>query len=274
MGDCQPCAWFWKQRGCQNGQDCSYCHLCPEGELKSRKKTKQANMRMGIATTPKAAAASPQPGDSSEDGLRTRGAFFQEPAQGNEDSEPESTTAASGSEADENVRSVGSSVDSGLASPERNTLSSDMAAENKDLALPPGAKSREGVVVPIPPGLQPPPETPSHGSILHGTGNCQPCAWFWKGNSCQNGKDCGFCHLCPEGELKTRKKTKQAMMRSGLATPTPTAGEADGLGEHLTPQENRFWMAETMPSLSSATPKATADSGPEAIQVLNLMSLI
>jgi hypothetical protein len=65
----------------------------------------------------------------------------------------------------------------------------------------------------------PPPETPSHGSTLHNTGTCQPCAWFWKPNGCSNGLSCGYCHLCPESELKARKKAKQTQMRLGLATP-------------------------------------------------------
>jgi hypothetical protein len=52
-GKCRPCAWFWKAQGCQSEQDCSYCHLCPEGELKSRKKLKVAAMRMGALTPAK-----------------------------------------------------------------------------------------------------------------------------------------------------------------------------------------------------------------------------
>jgi hypothetical protein len=58
---------------------------------------------------------------------------------------------------------------------------------------------------------------PSVGSALHGTGRCQPCAWFWKaGRGCQDGAKCDHCHLCPEGELKFRKKAKVAAMRMGL----------------------------------------------------------
>jgi hypothetical protein len=57
----------------------------------------------------------------------------------------------------------------------------------------------------------------SVGSALHGTGKCQPCAWFWKaGRGCQDGAKCDHCHLCPEGELKARKKAKVAAMRMGL----------------------------------------------------------
>mmetsp|Transcript_48753 Transcript_48753/g.136399 ORF Transcript_48753/g.136399 Transcript_48753/m.136399 type:complete len:322 (-) Transcript_48753:258-1223(-) len=54
----------------------------------------------------------------------------------------------------------------------------------------------------------------SKGSALHGTGKCQPCAWFWKaGRGCQIGAACGYCHLCPEGEIKARKKAKLAAIR-------------------------------------------------------------
>jgi hypothetical protein len=54
----------------------------------------------------------------------------------------------------------------------------------------------------------------SKGSALHGTGQCQPCAWFWKpGRGCQSGETCGYCHLCPEGELKSRKKAKVRELR-------------------------------------------------------------
>jgi len=71
----------------------------------------------------------------------------------------------------------------------------------------------------IPPGLDPPIGTPSHGSVLHKTGNCQPCGWYWKPGGCQNGKACTRCHFCPDGELKARKKTKHTMMKLGLVTP-------------------------------------------------------
>lgn len=73
----------------------------------------------------------------------------------------------------------------------------------------------------FPPGLSPPAGSPSHGSLLHGGGHCRPCAWFWKAGGCLNGEDCAHCHLCPEGEIKARKKAKQNMMQLGLATPTP-----------------------------------------------------
>jgi len=70
-----------------------------------------------------------------------------------------------------------------------------------------------------PPGLQLPAGTPNHGSLLHETGNCKPCAWFWKPGGCQKQQDCTHCHLCLEGEVKVRKNAKLTMMRLGLATP-------------------------------------------------------
>jgi hypothetical protein len=56
-GNCKPCAWFWKPSGCQNSQECRYCHICNESELKARKKTKHAAMRLGLVT-PKMTQAS------------------------------------------------------------------------------------------------------------------------------------------------------------------------------------------------------------------------
>jgi len=54
---------------------------------------------------------------------------------------------------------------------------------------------------------------PSLGSVEHASGNCRPCAWFWKRQGCRNGADCRHCHLCPESELKQRKKEKIQALR-------------------------------------------------------------
>lgn len=58
LGQCKPCAWFWKPQGCHNEQNCQHCHLCPEGELKERKKAKRQNRAVGGR------------GNSSDDGRR------------------------------------------------------------------------------------------------------------------------------------------------------------------------------------------------------------
>jgi len=51
--------------------------------------------------------------------------------------------------------------------------------------------------------------TQSKGSALHGTGSCKPCAWYWKSQGCKNAENCQHCHMCPEGEMKARKKHKR-----------------------------------------------------------------
>lgn len=62
--------------------------------------------------------------------------------------------------------------------------------------------------------------SPSVGSQSHGTlgpdGHpvCQPCAWFYKDTGCHNKASCRYCHLCPQGELKNRKKLKIARLRN------------------------------------------------------------
>lgn len=58
---------------------------------------------------------------------------------------------------------------------------------------------------------------PSAGAILHGTGRCKPCAWFWKPGSCNWGVECGHCHMCPEGELRNRKKARVAQLKAEKA---------------------------------------------------------
>jgi len=56
----------------------------------------------------------------------------------------------------------------------------------------------------------------SIGSADHESGTCKPCAFLWKDlkkPGCQNGSDCVFCHLCPPGEVKKRKKQKMFMRK-------------------------------------------------------------
>lgn len=54
----------------------------------------------------------------------------------------------------------------------------------------------------------------SAGSIGHEFGMCKPCAFLWKESGCEKGQDCPFCHLCPAGEVKRRKKEKLAFRKA------------------------------------------------------------
>lgn len=53
----------------------------------------------------------------------------------------------------------------------------------------------------------------SAGSAEHAAGTCKPCAFLWKPEGCQKGPSCEFCHLCPIGEVKRRKKEKLALRK-------------------------------------------------------------
>jgi hypothetical protein len=51
------------------------------------------------------------------------------------------------------------------------------------------------------------------GSVNHGQGICKPCAFFHREEGCTSGADCEYCHLCPPGEIKRRKKKKQTLKK-------------------------------------------------------------
>mmetsp|Transcript_17820 Transcript_17820/g.41545 ORF Transcript_17820/g.41545 Transcript_17820/m.41545 type:complete len:325 (+) Transcript_17820:114-1088(+) len=47
-GSCKPCAWYYKSaQGCQNGEECLHCHLCPLGEIRRRRKRTMPKKRYG-----------------------------------------------------------------------------------------------------------------------------------------------------------------------------------------------------------------------------------
>jgi len=105
---------------------------------------------------------------------------------------------------------------------------------------------------------------PSPGSTLHGTGKCSPCAWHWKPTGCVNAQDCPFCHLCPDGELKTRKKAKLAARRANLAT-TPTAAS---------PGTSKSPSTTKRGPLAATTPKSPGSGKRGTPRVLELSSLL
>lgn len=50
---------------------------------------------------------------------------------------------------------------------------------------------------------------------MHRHGQCKPCNYFWyKEDGCRQGANCTFCHLCPKGEIKKRKKDKIRQLRT------------------------------------------------------------
>jgi len=210
-GHCRPCAWFWKPSGCLNGLDCTRCHLCPAGEIKARKKAKQTVMQLGLATPHffNSSAAAPQPLGFS---LDPEDLVSLSPAPEMPSTIPP-LPGSSAAAAQNRGRSFSSDQDSttgagSSSEPEATTSSSEhgeIPAVSKASAK--AKNCQEG--------------PPAGKGDLHSAGRCRPCAWFWKPIGCQSEQDCKYCHLCPEGEIKNRKKSKAMMLRMGLdATPT------------------------------------------------------
>lgn len=53
---------------------------------------------------------------------------------------------------------------------------------------------------------------------LHLTKECTPCNYFYyKADGCRQGVECQFCHLCPKGEIKKRKKERVKMLKAQSA---------------------------------------------------------
>mmetsp|Transcript_121019 Transcript_121019/g.353635 ORF Transcript_121019/g.353635 Transcript_121019/m.353635 type:complete len:191 (-) Transcript_121019:141-713(-) len=48
----------------------------------------------------------------------------------------------------------------------------------------------------------------------HDTGECRPCAFYWRTPGCIKGAQCDFCHRCPRGEFIARRKQKIARLRA------------------------------------------------------------
>lgn len=191
-GFCRPCAWFWKPKGCDNGMDCRHCHLCPQEEIKNRRKAKQ--MMQNDPGSPMMWGGTSWTPLSAIDSMMTQTPASMFP--GREFSDPTvltpldlGTSPMQSSNFDAQWDPFGAPSP---VSPESPKLAIDLAS-----CLP----------------------VPSAGSALHGTGKCKPCAWFHKAAGCSNGDSCAHCHLCPEDEIRNRKKAKEAALRAGALEP-------------------------------------------------------
>jgi len=84
------------------------------------------------------------------------------------------------------------------------------------------------------------PSLPSVGSALHCSGQCRPCAWYWKPQSCQWGSECRHCHLCPIGELRRRKKEMQTRGKESKRAAKASAAELKGDAAACSENEGLF----------------------------------
>jgi len=44
-GNCQPCGFVWKQRGCSKGEMCTFCHLCGRQDFKRFERRKASSAK-------------------------------------------------------------------------------------------------------------------------------------------------------------------------------------------------------------------------------------
>jgi len=49
---CRPCIWFRREVGCSKGFKCRYCHVCPAGEIRGRKREKLRQHRADMQPSP------------------------------------------------------------------------------------------------------------------------------------------------------------------------------------------------------------------------------
>eukprot|EP00930_Biecheleria_cincta_P019884 TRINITY_DN15077_c0_g1_i1.p1 TRINITY_DN15077_c0_g1~~TRINITY_DN15077_c0_g1_i1.p1 ORF type:complete len:171 (+),score=31.06 TRINITY_DN15077_c0_g1_i1:55-513(+) len=49
---------------------------------------------------------------------------------------------------------------------------------------------------------------------IHDAGLCKPCVYLEKAITCRWGDSCDFCHFCPPGEIRRRKKQKKTRIKT------------------------------------------------------------
>lgn len=176
-GLCKPCSWFWKPEGCHNGRECQHCHVCPKNEVKTRKKLKAKSCKEARASTA---------GHNPPLGLEPPTSELLSPAW----CLPAVVTQQDVLEISQGPL-LKASESHGESTATASVVSSESEGE-RDVAVAPDRLSVTSV-----------------GSALHLSGRCKPCSWYWKASGCANGEDCLHCHMCPEDEIKRRKKTQK-----------------------------------------------------------------
>lgn len=252
-GSCRPCAWNWKPHGCRSGENCLYCHLCPDGIHQTVKKAKLAILRQGKLSEQ-------QPSVECGIGLpSSRPPRLEQVAYIECDPASSSSVSAGSDEMVKNAVHVaqnGAEVEAATGpvkvSVKNTFIQFDVPSMLQNSSEPPlrsapgdffqrffQTKTLEESVQVLPPIATHAEEInrliPTHamyssvvdtertfnGVQAHDLGKCTPCAYFWyKKDGCRKGDDCQFCHLCQKGEIKRRKKDRiQQLKASGAYMP-------------------------------------------------------
>lgn len=228
QGQCRPCAWFWKLDGCKNGADCHHCHLCPEDEIRNRRRAKALTFLHSslppdasqLSLSESRAQLKPESKSPSPDRSAGCGKFLALPSIGSElhDSGQCRPCAwlykADGCRNGSQCCHCHSCPKGEMKVRKKEKLTAILRRDfvNSEANLE-GTLCHEGSC------LEPLDTAdllaasatlamPSRGALLHGTGSCKPCGWFWKEQGCKNGRDCNHCHACPKEAIRARKHAK------------------------------------------------------------------
>jgi len=226
-GRCRPCAWFWKPQGCANGHECFHCHFCPAGEIRDRKKVKLAMMRVaGGATAPSEQEFAKS--DASDIPVTVSVPLSIVPG-----TPPTCFSSPRRVGFDAQMAEVADDTRKVVETEEHDDeVTASEMGQDEDSDAQQSTTAEDSV--PMSPMSVPLPESfdlPSTGSALHLVGKCRPCAWFYKSQGCLNSRACAHCHICPEGELRQRRKAKVVAMRMGALVPTARADSARGTSQ-------------------------------------------
>ncbi|CAE6972566.1 unnamed protein product [Symbiodinium sp. CCMP2592] len=199
QGLCKPCAWLWKPQGCLNGTACLHCHLCPKSEVKSRKKLRAKARKARVPGVPGVPVAA-EDGSISAPGLAP------------------------------SVLPLSIPPPPGLPPPGLSLPLPRIEYQPYPDSDPlEELESLEAQAAPAPPmPFQAEQEAQdslnslsSVGSLLHASGRCKPCGWFWKPKGCANGADCLHCHLCTASEARRKKRIASKMRANGSESQVP-----------------------------------------------------
>lgn len=223
-GECCPCAWFWKPQGCLNGASCTRCHLCPQGEVKARKKAaketqvRQQREKKELQEREPAYVSVPRLGKPPS---------VTPAALSPLDAVPHKNTFIHYSDPTPDAYGDGPPVYSAPCIlshlPEATTTCANPVLGVALGELPQTRTSTAPAAVAAAPHQKDVPDS------AHERGECKPCSYFWyKADGCRHGDQCNFCHLCEKGESKKRKKEKiRALKAAGSFHQATAIGERE-----------------------------------------------
>jgi len=237
-GGCKPCTWFWKASGCQNGRECMHCHLCPKSASKLRKKDNLRAKKAAACSSDQAEEPSiwQQPHVDAMPQLVQQWSVPFRPPPGLPHPPPPVSKF---------IAPLGLGFPSGEPDVKQRVLHSDDESTADGLSQQAdqcGISDSGELDAPSVPASE---DLCSVGSRLHAAGECKPCSWFWKPQGCKNGKDCLHCHVCPDGEVRRKKKQKAVEIRK-LNSMMPADAKSTSIGQDANEDANSLHLQTLM----------------------------